>query len=251
MFGDIMHGALLAIFAIWLCFSKRAPGTLGETFGQARYLFLLMGLFSFYCGLIYNDFTSMTTQIFGPSCYSSEGLKPDVGKHTVTATKADDNCVYPVGIDPVWFRTTQEISFMNSFKMKTSVIFGVCQMTLGTMMKGANAIYFRRYSVLIFEVFTQIALLMALFGFMDFMIIVKWLTNWDPIEKETGEKAPALIKTMIVMFINQGNKPPPQKGQAAEADVIGNQSTVMHILLITALVTVPLMLLVNPCIESR
>ena len=91
-------------------------------------------------------------------------------------------------------------------------------------MKGANALYFKRYTVLIFEVFTQIALLMALFGFMDFMIVVKWLTNWDPIEKETGEKAPALIKTMIVMFINGGNKPPPNKGIAVEADVINNQS---------------------------
>jgi V-type H+-transporting ATPase subunit a len=140
---------------------------------------------------------------------------------------------------------------MNSFKMKTSVIFGVCQMTLGTLMKGANAIYFRRYTVLVFEVFTQIALLMALFGFMDLMIIIKWTTDWEPIEKETNEVAPALIKTMIVMFINQGNKPPPHGDLKVEADVINNQKSIMQILLITALVTVPLMLLVNPCVESR
>jgi V-type H+-transporting ATPase subunit a len=71
MFGDLLHGAWLTVFAIYLCFSKRAPGTLAESMGSLRYIFLLMGIFSTYCGLIYNDFTSLGTAIFGKSCYNT------------------------------------------------------------------------------------------------------------------------------------------------------------------------------------
>ena len=87
--------------------------------------------------------------------------------------------MYPFGIDPIWFRSSNEIAIMNSFKMKISVIFGVAQMLLGTMMKGFNAVYFKEYVELAFEVVTQALLLIVLFGFMDYMIISKWLTNWD------------------------------------------------------------------------
>lgn len=61
MFGDIMHGSLLLAFSIYLCFSRREPGTLAEGLAPARYLFLLMGVFATFNGLVYNDFTSATT----------------------------------------------------------------------------------------------------------------------------------------------------------------------------------------------
>jgi hypothetical protein len=40
---------------------------------MGRYFLLLSGLFSAYCGLIYNDLSSMNTQLMGPSCYTTEG----------------------------------------------------------------------------------------------------------------------------------------------------------------------------------
>lgn len=70
MFGDIMHGAMLIVFATILCFSKRTPGTIMGELGKGRYLLLLMGFFSFYCGIIYNDFTSIPLKLFGNSCYN-------------------------------------------------------------------------------------------------------------------------------------------------------------------------------------
>lgn len=70
---------------------------------------------------------------------------------------------------------------MNSLKMKTSVIYGVAQMLLGTSMKGFNALYFKRYGEFLFDVLSQIFLLVALFGFMDYMIIVKWTTDWGAV----------------------------------------------------------------------
>ena len=46
------------------------------------------------------------------------------------------DCVYPIGIDPKWYAATNELAFLNSFKMKMSVIIGVLQMILGLFLKG-------------------------------------------------------------------------------------------------------------------
>ena len=130
-------------------------------------------------------------------------------------------------------------------------------MSLGTVVKGFNAVYFRRWSELIFEVFTQIVLLMCLFGFMDLMIILKWLTNWEKYEQDhIGNQmiAPGIIQTMITMFIGFGNKVTSSKGQT-QADIFCNegmekigtcQKSIMLTLLAMAGLCVPLMLFVRP-----
>lgn len=112
MFGDIMHGVLLTIFASWLCWTKREPGTLAGSLGMGRYLFLLMGIFATYNGLIYNDMSSTSIELFGKTCYTVlEPSKED--PHMVFAKrplkKVDPDgaeCVYPFGMDPIWFRST-------------------------------------------------------------------------------------------------------------------------------------------------
>jgi V-type H+-transporting ATPase subunit a len=71
MFGDIMHGAILTCTGIWLIFSKREKGTLAHSLGPVRYLFFLMGVFAFYCGLIYNDFTSLPVMI-ADTCWDED-----------------------------------------------------------------------------------------------------------------------------------------------------------------------------------
>lgn len=52
-------------------------------------------------------------------------------------------------------------------------------MLFGTTLRMSNQIYDRLYVDLIFEAMTQFVMLVALFGFMDWMIICKWLTDWD------------------------------------------------------------------------
>lgn len=116
-----------------------------------RYLLLLMGCYSFFAGFIYNDFSSMPLAIWD-SCYSTEGLEPDEGSTSVWAERTDYDCVYPVGIDPVWYTSEDEIAFLNGLKMKISVIYGVGQMLLGTTMKGFNAVYHRDWIEFFFEV---------------------------------------------------------------------------------------------------
>lgn len=71
-----------------------------------------------------------------------------------------------------------ELTYMNSLKMKLSVIFGVLQMSLGVFMKAFNSLYYQRYIDFFFEFIPQILLLLALFGFMDLIIIIKWLTDY-------------------------------------------------------------------------
>lgn len=63
--------------------------------------------------------------------------------------------------------------------MKISVILAILQMSLGIIMKGLNSLYFRRMIDFIFEFIPQIILLLALFGWMDVLIIGKWLEHKD------------------------------------------------------------------------
>lgn len=93
-----------------------------------------------------------------------------------------------------------ELQFMNSLKMKIAVIIGVIQMALGVCMKACNAIYFRRYNDLLNEFLPQILLLLLLFGYMDVLIIIKWLTNYSGHEHD----APSIITTMINIPLNGG-----------------------------------------------
>lgn len=79
---------------------------------------------------------------------------------------------------------------MNSLKMKISVILGVAQMCMGITLKAFNALYFKRHVDFYFEFLPQITLLLCLFGFMDFLIIVKWLTDYTTVE---SARPPSII----------------------------------------------------------
>ena len=71
MFGDIGHGGVLLAFALWLVLSEKSKATLPDIYA-IRYLLLLMGIFSFYSGWIYNEFFSIPINVFG-SCYGHAG----------------------------------------------------------------------------------------------------------------------------------------------------------------------------------
>ena len=189
MFGDLGHGAVLLLAGIVLCMMNstlkaKYPGIEGIL--QARYILLLMGFNATFCGLVYNDFMSMPVY-FWNTCYNSEfKLLPD--------------CVYPFGIDPSWYIAHNELTFFNSLKMKLSVILGVAHMSLGIFLKGANACYQKDFLTFFNEFIPQILLMLSLFGYMDFMIIKKWLTDYSGHEGE----APGIITTMIDFALNGG-----------------------------------------------
>lgn len=142
MYGDVGHGAVLLAAALFLILFGRGLADRFEALKDAyefRYMLFLMAFFSVYCGFMYNDFMSLPLNLF-KSCYD-----PKTGK------RIDDNCVYPVGVDPIWYGTKQELIFLNSFKMKMSVILAIFHMTLGLIQKGFNAVYFRDWARLLNE----------------------------------------------------------------------------------------------------
>ena len=58
--------------------------------------------------------------------------------------------MYPIGLDPAWSVADNNLNYVNSLKMKISVIIGVLHMTLGVFVKASNSIYFSRWVELFF-----------------------------------------------------------------------------------------------------
>jgi V-type H+-transporting ATPase subunit a len=77
MFGDSGHGLIMLLFAFWMCVSEnkiRESAKQSEMFSiifGGRYLILLMGAFSIYSGLLYNDCFSKSFNMFGSSWSAS------------------------------------------------------------------------------------------------------------------------------------------------------------------------------------
>ncbi len=74
-------------------------------------------------------------------------------------------------------------------------------MSLGVLMKAFNAVYKNNKIDFIFEFIPQIILLLVLFGFMDVLIVLKWLTNFEAME---GARPPSVITAMINMCLGLG-----------------------------------------------
>jgi len=49
---------------------------------------------------------------------------------------------YPFGVDPSWRGSRSELPFLNSLKMKMSILLGVTQMNLGIILSYFNAHFF-------------------------------------------------------------------------------------------------------------
>jgi V-type H+-transporting ATPase subunit a len=246
MFGDIGHGFVLFLVGGVLCLlsdflKARAPGM--EPLLGMRYLFLLMGLFATFAGLIYNDFMAIPLWLWD-SCYDLQEIhmeehhEPMHHGIPIIATLKKD-CVYPIGLDPVWHLGSNELAFMNSLKMKLSVILGVLQMGLGVCMKALNAYHFKNKMDFFCEFVPQIILLFVLFGYMDMMIIAKWLTDFSGRESF----APSIISNMIDMALNGGAIAP---GTSAIIGSAGTQQAVSILFLLIALICVPTMLFPKP-----
>ena len=195
MFGDIAHGLIVFSFALYMVFfiPKDTTNLLFKMLRPHRYMFTMMGFFATYCGFIYNDFLSIDLDLFG-SCFDLNGVQ--VGEEIPQTA----GCVYPLGIDPVWAVADNNLVFLNSLKMKISVIIAVVHMTLGIFIKATNCIYFGKWIDFFFEFIPQLLFMTLLFGYMDFLIVFKWLKDWG----YYSPVAPSIITTMINMPLKLG-----------------------------------------------
>lgn len=134
-----------------------------------RYIVLLMALFSLYTGALYNEFFSIATTLFGSTRYACAGspaindpvamaadpaLCPSA--HAYGLELVSPGAPHPFGVDPAWHGTRTELGFLNSMKMKMSVLMGVmqvrvCWVVVGRLL-GASLVF----SALLFIDFTLI-----------------------------------------------------------------------------------------------
>lgn len=111
-------------------------------------------------------------------------------------------------MDPTWFLSHQNhLTVQNSMKMKISVIVGVLHMTMGIVVKGLNN--WNNRIVFYFEVIAGLFILLGLFGWMDVLIITKWLYPMNPYSVDPTmvariNAAPSIISIMINNFLLMG-----------------------------------------------
>lgn len=150
--------------------------------------------------------------------------------HTAGLVKYQDP--YPFGVDPSWRGSRSELPFLNSLKMKMSILLGVAQMNLGIILSYFNARFFassldirfvvpapftslligflhssfncyfsseRRltikyivYVCIRYQFVPQIIFLNSLFGYLSLLVIIKWCS---------GSQAD-LYHVMIYMFLS-------------------------------------------------
>ncbi|CAG9314003.1 unnamed protein product [Blepharisma stoltei] len=233
MFGDVGHGSLLTLFALYLIFQRRQIESSGSMFKAAvpiRYLLLMMGLCAIYCGLIYNDFLGIPFDFFGTRWSKKDGDE-----------QYTKDSVYPFGMDPVWYRADNELVFFNSFKMKISVVFGVTQMICGNFFKGVNSIHFKNPINFIFEFIPQLLFMVCFFGYMILMVFIKWCTEWH---YNWNDNAPNLITILMNMALKMGSLGDSKPLYGDD----GAQESIQLILLLIAVICVPIMLIPKPFI---
>ncbi|EEQ98629.1 vacuolar proton translocating ATPase 116 kDa subunit A isoform, putative [Perkinsus marinus ATCC 50983] len=249
MYGDVGHGTLLTCFALWAVKNakkwKYSDDEMVQGLVYSRYLILFMGLFAIYAGCLYNDLLGVGIHWFGTSRYEDPAeyghaslfeMKPKAWFDTLNT--GEGSGPYPFGIDPAWHNSTNELLFMNSLKMKLSVLFGVIQMIFGVCIKFSNDTYYRDALDWITVCIPQMAFMICFFGYMDWMIMYKWVTpvTQDP----TLNGAPSLINTLISFGLGQADKQPLYAGQF----------TIQKWFMIIILLSLPLMLLPKPIIIS-
>ena len=242
MYGDVGHGALLFAGGLWAMKNaerlKFSDSEAVKALLKARYLLTMMGFFAIYAGLMYNDVLSLGMRFFASRFEESEsGVYKEVewfnSKNQHDTGKYGP---YPFGLDPAWHGATNELLYVNSMKMKLSVLIGVTQMLLGVLLKFFNAMHFRNATDFVFDCIPQLVFMLSMFFYMDWLIMYKWTHPIDLDDELNG--APSIINSLIIMALGQTDKQPMYAGQA------GYQK---H-LVMAALISVPLMLIPKPVI---
>ncbi|XP_063966546.1 V-type proton ATPase 116 kDa subunit a 1-like isoform X2 [Lytechinus pictus] len=246
MFGDLGHGFIMFLFGLWLVVrEKQLHASLAnhEMFGTVyggRYILMLMGMFSIYTGFIYNDCFSKSFNIFGSSWnvtaagYSDHLLEQDISLILDPKTTFVDADPYPFGVDPIWQLASNKINFLNSFKMKMSVILGIGQMLFGVCLSLLNHIHFKKTINIWCEFAPQLIFMVSIFGYLVFLIFYKWL--FFNVHNMHG--APSLILTLI----NMGLMAPP------DPEMFTGQAALQKVLILVGFSCIPWMLLPKPLI---
>lgn len=241
MFGDVGHGFLMFLGALALVlYEKKLANYKNEIFEMifaGRYVVLLMGAFSIFTGLVYNDVFSKPLNIFNQNTYifSNVGDPIEEGKFT-HQVGAYSGTPYAFGMDPAWIDAENKLIFQNSYKMKMSVVFGVIHMLFGTLLSIFNYIHFKSLRDVLCVFLPELLYMVGIFGYLVFAIIYKWCTYWE------GAQAPNLLNMLINMFLSIGTVEP-------EEQLFPGQATIQTVLLLISVISIPWLLLSKPLIQ--
>ncbi|RWR76903.1 V-type proton ATPase subunit a1 [Cinnamomum micranthum f. kanehirae] len=233
---DWGHGICLLLGSLMLIVreNKLRSQKLGDIMEMAfggRYIILLMALFSIYCGLIYNEFFSVPFHIFGASAYKCRDPTCS-DSHSTGLMKYREP--YQFGVDPSWRGSRSELPFLNSLKMKMSILLGVTQMNLGIILSYLNAKFFGSSLDIRYQFLPQMIFLNSLFGYLALLVIIKWCT---------GSQAD-LYHVMIYMFLSPTD-------DLGDNQLFWGQRPLQIVLLLLAIVAVPWMLFPKPFILKK
>eukprot|EP00173_Palmaria_palmata_P004102 Plantae.Rhodophyta-Palmaria_palmata.ctg489.p1 GENE.Plantae.Rhodophyta-Palmaria_palmata.ctg489~~Plantae.Rhodophyta-Palmaria_palmata.ctg489.p1 ORF type:complete len:403 (-),score=68.26 Plantae.Rhodophyta-Palmaria_palmata.ctg489:118-1230(-) len=212
---------------------------------DARYLILMMGLFSIYTGFIYNEFFAIPLDLFGSrwKFTASSSMACGVDNCDVPTSVLPPIEPYPLGFDPVWKASKTGLVFFNSYKMKLSIVLGVCQMIMGICLSYSNAIFFKSKLDVLFVFIPQLVFMLSIFGYLVFLIMYKWCKDFsDPVCLADPNCLPPDLKaTLIGMIMSPGSAPP-------DTMMFAGQNELQLLLIVIAVVCVPWMLLPKPLI---
>ncbi|KAM6233787.1 V-type proton ATPase 116 kDa subunit a 1 isoform 2-T2 [Spheniscus humboldti] len=253
MFGDFGHGILMTLIAVWMVLresrilSQKSDNEMFNMVFSGRYIILLMGLFSTYTGLIYNDCFSKSLNMFG----SSWSVRPMFSKGNWSDALLENTPLlqlnpaipgvfggpYPFGIDPIWNIASNKLAFLNSFKMKMSVILGIIHMLFGVTLSLLNHIYFKKPLNIYLGFIPEIIFMSSLFGYLVILIFYKW-TAYDA---HTSKDAPSLLIHFINMFLFSYS-------DTSNKMLYKGQQGLQCFLVVVALLCVPWMLVAKPLV---
>jgi V-type H+-transporting ATPase subunit a len=254
MFGDIGHGLVMTLFGAWMCIwekpleAKKINDEIWRIFFGGRYIILLMGMFSVYTGFVYNDIFSKSMNIFGSAWQITYNVSTIIDNPELQLNPASDDLkydsVYPIGLDPVWQLAVNKIIFLNSYKMKLSIIFGVVHMIFGVAMSVVNMTHFRRPMSILLEFVPQMVFLCLLFAYMVFMMFFKWVM-FSP-KTDIQQYTPGCAPSVLILFINMMlfGKADPLPG--CKEFMFEAQPLIQKVFVIIAVICIPWMLLGKP-----
>ncbi|XP_053944109.1 V-type proton ATPase 116 kDa subunit a 1 isoform X5 [Cuculus canorus] len=253
MFGDFGHGILMTLIAVWMVLresrilSQKSDNEMFNMIFSGRYIILLMGLFSTYTGLIYNDCFSKSLNMFGSSWsvrpMFTKGNWSDALLETTPLLQLNPaipgvfNGPYPFGIDPIWNIASNKLTFLNSFKMKMSVILGIVHMLFGVTLSLLNHIYFKKPLNIYLGFIPEMIFMSSLFGYLIILIFYKW-TAYDA---HTSKDAPSLLIHFINMFLFSYS-------DTSNKMLYKGQQGLQCFLVVVALLCVPWMLVAKPLV---
>uniref|UniRef100_A0A2K5H9B3 V-type proton ATPase subunit a n=1 Tax=Colobus angolensis palliatus TaxID=336983 RepID=A0A2K5H9B3_COLAP len=223
MFGDCGHGTVMLLAALWMVLNERR--LLSQKTDNEVIVHTICSVFT---SNIMSICSWQNTHVMEENPY----LQLDPAIPGVYFGNP-----YPFGIDPIWNLASNKLTFLNSYKMKMSVILGIVQMVFGVILSLFNHIYFRRTLNIILQFIPEMIFILCLFGYLVFMIIFKWCC----FDVHVSQHAPSILIHFINMFLFN-------YGDSSNAPLYKHQQEVQSFFVVMALISVPWMLLIKPFI---